>query len=70
MDGLVAGFWIWNVQSLDEAIEWLKKCPNPMPVDSEVEIRPCYEAEDFAEWMTADQKAQEDRLRAQLHPSA
>lgn len=45
---LVAGFWIWEVKSLDEAIEWVKKCPNPMLTDSDIDIRPCYEMEDFA----------------------
>lgn len=45
---LVAGFWLWQVRSLDEAVEWVRRCPNPMPVDSEIEIRPLYEAEDFA----------------------
>ena len=45
---LVSGFWIWKVKSLDEAIEWLKRCPNPMPETSEIEIRPMYEMEDFA----------------------
>ena len=45
---LVAGFWVWEVKSLQEAIEWVKRCPNPMPTDSEIEIRPFYEAEDFA----------------------
>lgn len=45
---LVAGYWIWNVKSLDEAIEWVKKCPNPMPGVSDIEIRPFYEMEDFA----------------------
>lgn len=44
----VAGYWIWNVKSMDEAVEWLKRCPNPMPVNSEIEIRPEYEATDFA----------------------
>jgi hypothetical protein len=44
----IAGYWIWEVKSVDEAIEWLKRCPNPMPVDSEIEIRPEYEAADFA----------------------
>ena len=46
---LVAGFWIWKVKSMQEAIEWVKKCPNPMPGDSDIEIRPLYEMEDFAE---------------------
>ena len=45
---LVAGYWIWKVKSKEEAIEWVKRCPNPMPTDSEIEIRPFYEAEDFA----------------------
>jgi hypothetical protein len=45
---LVAGFWLWQVRSIDEAVEWVKRCPNPMPVDSEIEIRPVFEAEDFA----------------------
>jgi hypothetical protein len=44
---LVAGFWIWQVRSMEEALEWVKRCPNPMPEDSEIEIRPTYEAEDF-----------------------
>jgi hypothetical protein len=43
----IAGYWIWDVQSIDEAVEWLKRCPNPMLVDSEIEIRPAYEASDF-----------------------
>jgi PhnB protein len=45
---LVSGFWIWQVKSLDEAIEWVKRCPNPMPSVSDIEIRPFYEMEDFA----------------------
>ena len=48
---LVAGFWIWNVQSMQEAIDWVKKCPNPMLTDSEIEIRPFFEMEDFGEAM-------------------
>ncbi|MBX3729962.1 MAG: VOC family protein [Candidatus Sumerlaeia bacterium] len=47
---LVAGYWLWEVKSMEEAIEWVKRCPNPMPEDSEIEIRPFYEAADFAEW--------------------
>jgi hypothetical protein len=47
---LVAGYWIWNVKDMDEAIKWVKKCPNPMPVPSEIEIRPLYEMEDLAEF--------------------
>ena len=54
---LVAGFWLWQVRSLDEAIEWVKRCPNPMPGDSEIEIRPFYEAADLAEFLTPEQLA-------------
>lgn len=63
---LVAGFWLWQVKSMEEAIEWLKKCPNPMTEESEVEIRPVFEAEDFGAEFTPELRAQEDRLRAQL----
>jgi hypothetical protein len=44
----VAGFWLWQVNSIEEALEWVKRCPNPMPEDSEIEVRPLYEAADFA----------------------
>ena len=63
---LVAGFWIWKCASLQEAIEWVKRCPNPMRSDSEIEIRPFYEAEDFGEALTPELRAQEERLRAQV----
>ena len=63
---LVAGFWLWQVRSLDEAIEWAKRCPNPMPGPSELEIRPIYEAEDFGAEFTPELRAQEDRLRERL----
>jgi hypothetical protein len=63
---LIAGFWIWQVTSMEEAVEWVKRCPNPMNEDSDLEIRPIFEAEDFAAEMTPELKAQEDRLRAQL----
>ena len=63
---LVAGFWIWQVRSLDEAIEWAKRCPNPMPGPSELEIRPVYEAEDFGAEFTPELREQEDRLRERL----
>jgi hypothetical protein len=62
---LVAGFWIWQVRSLDEAIEWVKRCPNPMPGPSEIEIRPIFEMEDFGDAATPEVKEQEKRLRAQ-----
>ena len=60
---LVAGFWIWQVKSKEEAIEWVKRCPNPMPGDSEIEIRQIFEAEDFGEEFTPELRAQEDRIR-------
>ncbi|NUP05466.1 MAG: YciI family protein [Polyangiaceae bacterium] len=63
---LVAGFWLWQVKSLAEAIEWVKRCPNPTGVQSEVEIRPVFENEDFGEAFTPELKAQDDRLRAQI----
>ena len=64
---LIAGFWLWQVKSMDEAIEWLKRCPNPMPgTEPEVEIRPVFEAEDFGAEFTPELRAQEERLRAQI----
>ena len=60
---LVAGFWLWKVKSLDEAIEWVKRCPNPTGAESEIEIRQVFEAEDFGDAMTPEQKKQEERLR-------
>jgi hypothetical protein len=61
---LVAGFWLWEVHSIDEAVEWVKRCPNPMLTDSDIEIRPVFEAEDFGENLSPEVKAQEDRLRS------
>ena len=63
---LVAGFWLWQVRSMDEAIEWAKRCPNPMPGPSELEIRPLYEADDFGTEFTPELREQEDRLRERL----
>ena len=63
---LVAGFWIWQCASLQEAIDWAKRCPNPMRGDSEIEIRRIYEAEDFGEAFTPELREMEDRLREQL----
>ena len=60
---LVAGFWLWNVKDMAEAVEWVKRCPNPMPGPSEIEIRPLYEAADFGDALTPELAAQEDRLR-------
>ena len=61
---LIAGYWIWQVRSLDEAIEWVKRCPNPMNGDSDIEIRQVFEAEDFGEAFTPELQEQEERLRA------
>ena len=64
---LIAGFWIWKVKSIDEAVEWARRCPDPMPgEDAELEIRPVFEAEDFGEEFTPELRAQEDRLRAEI----
>ena len=63
---LVAGFWIWEVRDMDEALEWVKRCPNPTPGPSEVEIRPLYEIEDFGEAMTPELAEQEERLRESI----
>ena len=61
---LVAGFWLWNVKSMEEAVAWVKRCPNPMPTDSEIEIRPLYELEDFASVdPTGRLRQQEEELR-------
>jgi hypothetical protein len=62
---LVAGFWMWNCKSLQEAIEWLKKCPNPMPGESDIEIRQVFEIEDFGENATLEVRDREARLRAE-----
>jgi hypothetical protein len=68
---LVAGFWIWQVKSMDEAIEWVRRCPDPMPgEESEIEIRPLFEAEDFGEEFTPAVREQEERLRAELERRA
>jgi len=63
---LVAGFWMWEVKNMAEAMEWAKRCPNPMPGPSEIEIRPVYEMADFAEALTPELAAQEDRLRRKI----
>jgi hypothetical protein len=62
---LIAGFWLWQVKSLEEAIEWVKRCPNPMPGDSEIEIRQVFEAEDFGEEFTPELREQEKRVWAE-----
>ncbi|HSN73319.1 MAG TPA: YciI family protein [Steroidobacteraceae bacterium] len=61
---LIAGFWLWQVKSLEEAIEWVKRCPNPTGETGEIEIRPVFEAEDFGAEFTPELRAQEERLRA------
>ena len=63
---LVAGYWIWQVKSKEEAIEWVKRCPNPTGVESEIEIRQVFEAEDFGEEFTPALREQEERLRKQM----
>ena len=63
---LIAGYWIWQCASLEEAIEWVKKCPNPQTTESDIEIRRIFEAEDFGEAFTPELREQEDRLRAQI----
>jgi hypothetical protein len=64
---LIAGFWIWNVKSMKEALEWTGRCPDPMPgEDSEIELRPLYEMEDFGEEMTPELREQEQRLQEEL----
>ena len=63
---LIAGFWLWQVKSMDEAVEWVRRCPNPHNQDGEVEIRPVFEAEDFGAEFTPELREQEERLRAQL----
>jgi hypothetical protein len=62
---LVAGYWIWQVQSMEEAISWVKRCPNPMPSESEIEIRPLFEASDFGDEFTPELREQEERIRAE-----
>jgi hypothetical protein len=63
---LIAGYWILQTKSLDECIEWVKRCPNPMPGESEIEIRQVFEAEDFGDELTPELREQEERIRAQI----
>ena len=64
---LIAGYWVWQVRSMDEAVEWARRCPDPMPgEEAELEIRPFFEAEDFGEAFTPELREQEERLRAQV----
>jgi hypothetical protein len=64
---LVAGFWLWRVKSMDEAVEWARRCPNPMAGESYLELRPVFEAEDFGAELTPELRAQEERLRAEAN---
>ncbi|QJP15713.1 YciI family protein [Starkeya sp. ORNL1] len=63
---LIAGFWLWEVKDMAEAVEWVKRCPNPMPGPSEIEIRPVFEAADFGEALTPELAAQDEQLREKL----
>ena len=63
---LVAGYWLWEVKDMAEAVEWVKRCPNPMPGPSEIEIRPVYEMADFGEAVTPEIAARDQRLRDQV----
>ena len=64
---LIAGYWIWQVRSMEEAVEWARRCPDPMPnEDGELEIRPVFEAEDFGAEYTPELRAQDDRLREEI----
>jgi hypothetical protein len=67
---LIAGFWLWEVKSKEEALEWVKRCPNPHRDDSEIEIRQIFEAEDFGEALTPELRANEERLRKEMESKA
>jgi hypothetical protein len=62
---LIAGYWMWQVKNMDEAVEWVRRCPNPMLSDSEIEIRPVFEAEDFGDALTPELKQREEWMRRQ-----
>jgi hypothetical protein len=67
---LIAGFWLWKVESMEKAVEWVRRCPNPMEGESEIEIRQVFEAEDFGDEFTPELREQEDRLRAEIEQRA
>ena len=67
---LIAGFWLWKVESMEKAVEWVRRCPNPMEGESEIEIRQVFEAEDFGDEFTPELREQEDRLRAEIEQQA
>ena len=66
---LIAGYWLWKVKSIDEAVEWVKKCPNPTGEESVIEIRPIFEADDFGPALTPELREQDERLQAQINKS-
>ena len=63
---LIAGFWLWQVKSMDEAVEWAKRCPNPMAGESQIEIRQVFESDDFGDEFTPELRQQEERIRKQV----
>jgi len=65
---LIAGFWLWQVRDMDEAVAWARRCPNPMPGGGELELRPVFEADDFGAEFTPELRAQEDAQRERLRP--
>jgi hypothetical protein len=65
---LIAGFWLWQVKSMEEAVEWVKRCPNPTNAEGEIEIRQVFEADDFGPALTPELRAQEERIRVQAAP--
>lgn len=67
---LIAGFWLWQVRSMEEAVEWVKRCPNPFDGESEIEIRPVFEADDFGPELTPELREQEKRLGEQVRQQA
>jgi hypothetical protein len=67
---LVAGFWLWQVKSMEEAVEWVRRCPNPMEGESDIEIRPLFEVDDFGAELTPELRAQEERLRGEIEGAA
>ena len=67
---LIAGYWLWKASSMQEAVDWVKRCPNPMEGDSDIEIRPVFEAEDFGAEFTPELREQEERIRAQAEKAA
>jgi len=67
---LIAGYWLWQVKSMEEALDWVRRCPNPMESDSDIELRPLFEAEDFGAEFTPALREQEERLRAQIESGA